>query len=384
MRIAYRPIVLILLFSSALFIVFAGNAFPQVSEPILTIETGIHSSMIRDMEVDARNRILLTGSNDKTVRIWDLSTGKLLKILRPPIGQGTEGIIHAVTISPDGNTIACGGSFNDGKSYKIFRNAGKSYNIFFFDRESGRLIKRVSGLQTAILSLRFSKDGHRLAAGLWGNASLFVKGGLRVFSFERRDSEVRCTLLREDRDYQSHILGIDFSAEGRLVASSLDGSLRLYDEGVKLIATQPAGERPEFVKFSPDGKRIALGHLDVARVDIFSATDLSRLLSPDIPKAIGYRMPAVSWSADGKFLYAAGFYWHDKDNVIVRWDAVDFKSYQYIPVKTRTLVRSIVALPDGGIAYISLNGDLYVLDGKERKFTPRHPMSIITAPRRSS
>ena len=348
-------------------------AYPQTGEPILTIEMGIHSSMIRDMVVDAGNRILVTGSNDKTVRIWDLSTGKLLKILRPPIGQGSEGVIHAVAISPDGNTIACGGSFNDGKSYKVFRSVGKSYNIFFFDRESGRLIKRVSGLPTAVLSLRFSKDGHRLAAGLWGNPSFFVKGGLRVFSFERRNFEVQCKLLREDRDYQSHILGLDFSAEGRLVASSLDGSLRLYDGNLKLIAKQPAEEKPEFVKFSPDGKRIALGHLDVARVDIFSATDLSRLVSPDIPKAMGDRMPAVSWSADGRFLYAAGFYWHEKDNVIVRWDAADFKSYQYIPVKTRTLVRSIVALPDGGIAYISLNGDMYVLDGKGKEVYAKTP-----------
>jgi WD40 repeat protein len=156
-KIAALMIITALLISS-----ISSLAYPQTGEPILTIETGIHSSMIRDMVVDAGNRILVTGSNDKTVRIWDLSTGKLLKILRPPIGQGAEGIVHAVAISPDGNTIACGGNS---------RNADKSYNIFFFDRESGRLIKRVSGLPTAVLSLRFSKDGHRLAAGLWGLSS---------------------------------------------------------------------------------------------------------------------------------------------------------------------------------------------------------------------
>ena len=38
--------------------------------------------MINRIGVDARNRFLVTGSDDKTVRIWDLEDGTLLKTLR--------------------------------------------------------------------------------------------------------------------------------------------------------------------------------------------------------------------------------------------------------------------------------------------------------------
>ena len=53
---------------------------------------------------------LVTGSEDKTVRVWDISgRGELLRILRPPVGEGEVGKIYAVALSPDGGTVACGG-----------------------------------------------------------------------------------------------------------------------------------------------------------------------------------------------------------------------------------------------------------------------------------
>ncbi|MBF0539090.1 MAG: hypothetical protein HQL03_12655 [Nitrospirae bacterium] len=82
-------------------------AVPQ--ERFLRIETGMHTAAIRRIAIDADNLYLATASEDKTVRVWELSTGRLLKTLRPPIGDGYEGMIFSVAISPDGKTIACGG-----------------------------------------------------------------------------------------------------------------------------------------------------------------------------------------------------------------------------------------------------------------------------------
>ncbi len=348
----FKTSALILLVAAVILFSFPVIAWPQQEEPKLTIEMGFHTAMVRDMVTDPQNRILITASIDKTVRIWDPSTGKLLKILRPPVGKSSVGFVHAVTISQDGNTIACGGSTPD-----------NSFSIYFFDLESGRLIKRISGLPRSVQSLRFSKDGRRLAVGLWG------KGGLRVYSFERKDSTVNCSLIREDSDYQLDIMGLDFNRDGRLVASSLDGSLKLYNADLKLSAEKhlPPEEMPAFARFSPDGSRIALGYYEAARVDIFSATDLTRLVSLDIPKAKTNNMRAVSWSPDGRFLYSAGYYMSKKANVIVSWDTGDFKTYQYIPVTTKSTIRSILALKDGHIAYSALNGDMNILDanGKE-------------------
>ncbi len=70
-----------------LFILFLSNisfSSEPPKEPILRIETGMHTAMIRRIAVDSDNRYLVTGSDDKTIRVWELSTGRLLKTIRPP------------------------------------------------------------------------------------------------------------------------------------------------------------------------------------------------------------------------------------------------------------------------------------------------------------
>src|SRR5262245_28643220 len=74
-------------------------------EPILRIETGMHTARIRGIGVDAADQFLVTSSDDKTIRVWDLATGRLLKTLRIPIGEGNEGKLNALALSPDGRVI---------------------------------------------------------------------------------------------------------------------------------------------------------------------------------------------------------------------------------------------------------------------------------------
>lgn len=48
------------------------------SDPILRVETGMHHTKINRIAVDAANQYLVTGSDDKTVRVWELATGDSL------------------------------------------------------------------------------------------------------------------------------------------------------------------------------------------------------------------------------------------------------------------------------------------------------------------
>ncbi len=256
-------------------------------EPILKIETGMHTATIRRISVDRENRFLATASEDKTVRLWDAATGALLRIIRPPIGEGHEGKINAVALSPNGKTVAVGG-------YTGWDWEGSAY-IYLFDTGTGRLLRRLTGLTNVIFNLVFSRDGRYLAACLYGN------NGIQIY---RTDN---FTLAGEDKNSGSDSYGADFDHAGGLVTTSWDGYLRRYDERFRLVAKTkpPGGNRPYAARFSPDGQQIAVGFSDTTAVNVLDGKDLTFLFAPDTEGVIR-SLDSVSWSADGRHLYAGG------------------------------------------------------------------------------
>src|SRR5690348_8924445 len=51
-------------------------------EPFLVVEPGMHNAPINRLDADAAGRFLVTGSDDKTVRVWSAADGKLLRTIR--------------------------------------------------------------------------------------------------------------------------------------------------------------------------------------------------------------------------------------------------------------------------------------------------------------
>jgi WD40 repeat protein len=87
--------------ATALSAATAGEPPPR---PIARVETDMHSALVRRIVVDPVHHRLITAGDDKTIRIWSLPRGRLERTLRIPIGDGYEGRIYALAVSPDGRT----------------------------------------------------------------------------------------------------------------------------------------------------------------------------------------------------------------------------------------------------------------------------------------
>jgi WD40 repeat protein len=139
--------------------------------PVLAIDPGMHTGAIWSQAVDHDGKYALTGGADRTMRIWSVADGKLLRTIWIPVGPENVGRIYAVALSPDGSTIAAGG-------YTEMRSG--EHPIYIFDRESGNLVTRIHDDSSEVPAfLRFSPDGRYLAATPAGST------GLRVFDRDK-------------------------------------------------------------------------------------------------------------------------------------------------------------------------------------------------------
>jgi len=334
--------------------VATGQTGEPSREPVLRIETGMHTAVIRRIGVDAANRFLVTASEDRTLRVWELPAGRLLRVIRIPIGAGNEGKLYAVAISPDGSTVAAGGWTSN--------EQGDSESIYLFDRESGRLIRRLGGLPNVVNHLVYSPDGRYLAATLFG------KNGIRVFSTPAYAP------AGEDRDYGDKSNGADFDRTGKFVTTSYDGLIRLYatgrDGSLRLLAKRKAmgGQQPCDVKFSPDGSRIAVGFTNSTKVAVLQASDLAPLYAPDTTGVNNGDLHSVTWSADGGTLYAGGSADSGPTNCFIRgWADGGRGGYRDIAGVATDTIQHILSLRDGGIIYGAGGPAFGVLDASDRR-----------------
>ena len=96
-------------------------------------------------------KILASGSDDMTIRLWDAITGNELLTLPTYTNQ-----VFAVAFSPDGKILA-GGSVYDSQ-------LGRSDLIRLWEIPSGRILTTLTGHTSTVRVLRFSPDGKTLAS----------------------------------------------------------------------------------------------------------------------------------------------------------------------------------------------------------------------------
>jgi WD40 repeat protein len=282
-----------------------AQKFCPDQEPVLRIETGMHVAVIKRIGVDAQCRIAATASNDKTVRLWSLPDGSLLRTLRWPIGAGNGGGVYAAAVSPDGRFVAAGG-------WDAQYDAIGTHSVVIFETASGTIVARVGGFENVIFHLVFSQDGRWLAAMLGAG------NGVRM---------IDAAVWREveaDRNYGADSYGAAFGPDGRLYTVAWDGKIRRYKPGPsfakELEIRAHGGKRPYSIAVDPQGMRLAVGFSDTTAVDLYHSAALKFRGSADTRDVGNGNLVAVAWRGDGQVLIAGGAYDQQGYNPVVLFD----------------------------------------------------------------
>lgn len=227
------------LFSFLLALLLTTPMNALADKPILTIDAGGHKATTRNVFFTNDGKYLVSASDDKTVRVWDPSTGEVVRVLLGQIGAGDEGKIFAAALSPDNSLLAVGGWY-------------KNDEIRLFDFRTGEVSALLKGHKNVTDGLAFSSDGSRLISGCKDDTA-------RIWDVRTQKT------LHILKGHKDNIYAVTFSPDGTLaVTGGDDDNLRLWNahSGSLIKTLKGHTDNVRAAAFTPDGKYLLSGSLD--------------------------------------------------------------------------------------------------------------------------
>jgi WD40 repeat protein len=250
-----------------------------------------HTSPVWSVCISADGKRLLTGSEDKTLRLWDTATGKCLQVFK----GHTQHIFGAV-LSPDGKQVLSAGD----------------QTVRLWDTATGKEIRQMTGHDGPVVRVAFGPEGRAISGGTDGTVLVWnLQTGKHTAVLSGHTATVRF---------------VAYSDKAKVAAtSSYDGSIRLWnlDTGkeVRSLAEHRGPEDLMSLCFSPDGKYLLAPAVDLSLrlVEVATGKEIKRIKT-------GHAYCAA-FSPDGKCIVSGGYF----DNVVRVWDIESGKmlySYQ--------------------------------------------------------
>ena len=225
-----------------------------------------HSAGVYTTSFSPDGKSVITGSWDKTAKIWDVETGKEIKIL-----EGHSDVVTIASFSPDGKSVVTGSWDQTAK---------------IWDVETGEEIKTLEGHLAAVYSASFSPDGLSVITGSWDQTA-------KIWDAETGKEINRLV-------GHTHVVeAASFSPDGeRAITGSGDQTAKIWDieTGGEIKTLEGHTAAVYDANFSPDGKMIITGSSDsTAKIwDVETGNEIKTLEGhTDV-------VEAASFSPDGK------------------------------------------------------------------------------------
>jgi WD40 repeat protein/GTPase SAR1 family protein/DNA-directed RNA polymerase subunit RPC12/RpoP len=312
---------------------------PEVTEPLAVLERKLtgHRGWVHSVAVSPNGKWAASGSNDHTVKTWDLETGVCRATL-----EGHTDEVNCVAITPDGKQILSGSNDHtiriwDSRSsqhLKTLKHTGSILSLSLsakaerilsgggmgdtalrlWEMETGECLREMSVDPSVVWSVAISEDAKRAVSGSGDNAvrvwnletgeclatlkghshivkSVWITPNKRFAASGSEDTTVKIwdletgTCVGTLEGHQSPVHSVAIPPDGALIASTgfTDHTVRLWDwkSWACLQVIRQKGASPMSVAFSPDGSRLVVGTADAATIYVYRLTSVRHVLAAE-------------------------------------------------------------------------------------------------------
>jgi WD40 repeat protein len=222
-----------LMICCGLFAAEASDVGAAVAESIpriqLVLDRGGHTAPITSLAFTPDSKQLVSASDDKTIRVWDLASRQTLRVIRGETGPADFGKIDAIAVTPDGRLLAAA-------VRPVAPDNGPVIRLYDF--ASGTQIGLLEGHDGGIHSLAFSSDGRHLISGGSDHTAMIWDAVARK-------------VVHVLKEHLGAVSATGFTPDSqRAVTASQDHSLRLWRVAVGALLREMTGHTAEVVSMA--------------------------------------------------------------------------------------------------------------------------------------